>query len=157
MQYLIDGHNLIPFVPGLNLSDMDDEERLVSLLQVHARVSRSRIEVYFDKAPEGRQRTRKVGMITVHSIRPPAIADSAIIDRIRSLKKTANGWSVVSHDRAVQDACRRLGARIVDSPEFTRMLLESIGKEQQRTREQPELGEVDVEEWLRLFKAGKDT
>jgi hypothetical protein len=56
----------------------------------------------------------------------------------------------------VQDACRRLGAQIVDSPDFTGLLLESIGKEQQRTREQPGLGEEDIEEWLRLFKAGKD-
>ena len=47
---------------------MDDEERLVRILQIHARVSRSKLEVYFDKAPAGREGTRKVGMVTVHSI-----------------------------------------------------------------------------------------
>jgi hypothetical protein len=33
MPYIVDGHNLIPKVPGLNLQDMEDELQLVELLQ----------------------------------------------------------------------------------------------------------------------------
>ncbi len=154
MQYLIDGHNLIPFLPGISLADIDDEDRLVNLLQVHGRVSRSKIEVFFDKAPAGQPRTHRVGMITVHSIAAPSIADTAIIERVRSLKNP-RAWYVVSHDHQVQDACRRLGANIVDSPDFARSILESLRKDGQKTREQPPLETDEIDEWMKLFKTGK--
>jgi predicted RNA-binding protein with PIN domain len=154
MQYLIDGHNLIPFIPGMSLADFDDEDRLVSLLQLHGRVSRSRIEVFFDKAPIGQPRTRRVGMVTVHSIASPAIADTAIIERVKSIKNPRS-WNVVSHDRMVQDSCRRLGAIIVDSPDFARSILESQRKDGQKAREQPMLETGELDEWLKLFGAEK--
>ena len=50
MPYLIDGHNLIPKIPGLSLEMLDDEDRLIELLQEFARVRRQRIEVFFDQA-----------------------------------------------------------------------------------------------------------
>jgi predicted RNA-binding protein with PIN domain len=49
MQYLIDGHNLIPKVPGLSLSDPDDEEQLINKLSGWARISRQKIIVFFDR------------------------------------------------------------------------------------------------------------
>ena len=33
MSYLIDGHNLIPKIPGLTLRQMDDENELIEILQ----------------------------------------------------------------------------------------------------------------------------
>ena len=31
-RYVVDGHNLVPKVPGMSLSDPDDETKLISLL-----------------------------------------------------------------------------------------------------------------------------
>ena len=53
MPFIVDGHNLIPKVPGLNLQDMEDELQLVELLQEFCRINRKQVEVYFDNAPPG--------------------------------------------------------------------------------------------------------
>jgi predicted RNA-binding protein with PIN domain len=155
MQYLIDGHNLIPFIPGITLADMDDEESLVRILQIHARVSRSKLEVFFDKAPAGRAGTRKVGMITVHSITATSIADTAIIARVRSMKKGASSWTVVSSDNRVKTECKRMGAKVVESAEFSKMVQNSMKKEQEKEKEQPVVDPGDIEEWLDVFGSGK--
>ncbi len=157
MQYLVDGHNLIPYVPGISLADIDDEDQLIKLLQIHGRVTRSRIEVFFDKAPAGKPRIRKVGMVTVHSIPEPAIADTAIIRKVQSLGKATGGYSVVSHDREVQSTCRRLGARIVDSPDFAHSIQNSLRAESKRSKEQPEVDALEVDAWLKMFEEGNTT
>jgi hypothetical protein len=55
MNYIIDGHNLIAKIPGLDLSMLDDEQRLIELLNRYGQHSRGRIEVYqeiMDGAPK---------------------------------------------------------------------------------------------------------
>ncbi len=54
MLILIDGHNLIPKIPGMSLADLDDENQLIPLLQTYCRKRRNTVEVYFDRAPVGR-------------------------------------------------------------------------------------------------------
>ena len=53
MIILVDGHNLIPKLRGFNLKAMDDEMKLVDLLQFFSRVRRTKVEVFFDGAPPG--------------------------------------------------------------------------------------------------------
>ena len=53
MPYLIDGHNLIPRIPGLSLKDLDDETALIQILQRFAARQGSRVDVFFDRAPPG--------------------------------------------------------------------------------------------------------
>ena len=49
MHYLIDGHNLIATMPGIDLSDPDDEAQLVLRLRTWTAASRKRrVTVYFD-------------------------------------------------------------------------------------------------------------
>jgi predicted RNA-binding protein with PIN domain len=156
MQYLIDGHNLIPHIPGITLADLEDEESLVRILQIHARVSRSKLEVFFDRAPAGRAGIRKVGMVTVHSIPATSIADTAIIARVRSMKNGASSWTVVSSDNRVKTECRRLGAKVVESAEFSKMVQKSLNKEQLLEKEQPVVDPGDIDEWLEVF-GGSET
>ncbi|MBP1702274.1 MAG: hypothetical protein H6Q38_1381, partial [Chloroflexi bacterium] len=40
MPYIVDGHNLIPKIPGLSLRAIDDEMQLIELLQEFCRVQR---------------------------------------------------------------------------------------------------------------------
>ena len=58
MPYIIDGHNLIPRIPDLSLQDIDDEMQLVEMLQDFCRISRKKVEVYFDNAPPGQLRCK---------------------------------------------------------------------------------------------------
>ena len=64
MPYIIDGHNLIPKIPGINLGDIDDEVQLIKMLQDFCRLRRTRVEVYFDNAPPGEVQDKKHGQVS---------------------------------------------------------------------------------------------
>jgi len=63
MQFLIDGHNLIPKIPGLSLQEMDDEQQLIILLQEFCRLQRKQVEVFFDQAATTETRARSYGSV----------------------------------------------------------------------------------------------
>lgn len=151
--YLIDGHNLIPKVPGLGLEMLDDEPRLVELLQVFCQLRRRTIEVFFDRAPIGRAGKTRAGRVTVHAVRTGLIADDAIINRLRQLGKAARNCTVISSDRRVQVEARALQALVISSDEFAEQLLQARQEaEMKRKSSSQKLDEIEVDEWLRLFK-----
>ncbi len=157
MPYLIDGHNLIPKLPGVSLSDIDDEKRLIEILQEFARHKPGkRIEVYFDRRAPGARRTHTFGNIRAHFIAPPADADAAIISRLKKLGGAARTWTVVSSDRRVQAAAREAGARVLQAEEFTRQIraansaTRSSPLPSQKT--QANLSPEEIDEWEALFR-----
>jgi len=156
MPFLIDGHNLIPQVPGLSLEAMDDEIQLIQYLQGFCRQSGKNVEVYFDNAPAGQARTQRYGCVKVHFIRTGRTADEAIIARLRGLGRGAKNWQVVSSDRRVATEARSFQAQVIPSSEFARSLL-SVGRED---RSKPEvdadlsLDPDEIDEWLDLFGGG---
>jgi len=157
MAYLIDGHNLIPKVAGLNLGDMDDELGLISLLQTYCRVFRQQVEVYFDGAPVGQAGSRRVGQIPVHFVKLGQTADDAIANRLARLGRAARNWRVVSSDRRVQAEARARGAEVVTSEVFAAELRAA----QARAGEQPgstdrKLSSDEVDDWLDLFNRGNE-
>lgn len=123
MQYLIDGHNLVPHVPGLSLSALDDEQQLIELLQDYCRVGRNKVEVYFDNAPPGHSGRRAYGAVIAHYVRQGSSADAAIRSRLTRLGKSAANWGVVSSDHQVQAGARAARARVIPSPDFARMMM----------------------------------
>jgi uncharacterized protein len=154
MSYLIDGHNLIPKVAGLSLRQIDDETRLIDLLQVFCRVHRKKVEVFFDQAPAGRAGTRRFGMVTAHFVRQGIAADEVILDRLNRLQQAARNWIVVTSDRHIQVQARSMLAQVVSSEEFAIQLSESQQQITEKNKTQPEkLNEDEVEEWLRIFRA----
>ena len=155
MPYLIDGHNLIPFIKGMSLSNLDDEMELISRLQVFCREHRQKVEVFFDGAPAGQSGTRKVGVVTAHFVPRDKIADDAITLRLKALGRTAQNWTVVSSDRRVQGEARASQARVVDSAAFARLLSENIQSGSPEGRAERPVDPDEIEEWLRLFGQGK--
>ena len=89
MPYLIDGHNLVPHIPGINLSDLDDEIALIQILQKFANKSRSKVEVYFDHAQSTQARTQNHGLVKAVFVRQTSTADDAIKARLSQLGKGA--------------------------------------------------------------------
>ena len=85
MPYLIDGHNLIPKIPGLSLQDIDDELKLIQLLQDYTRITQTTLEVYFDHAPAGHDRTQRLGRVKVIFVSDKTIADEMIIRRVQGV------------------------------------------------------------------------
>jgi predicted RNA-binding protein with PIN domain len=153
MPYLIDGHNLIPKIPGIHLRDLDDEERLIQMLQEYCRIRRRQVEVYFDNAPVGQVAVRKYGAVKAYFVRQGRTADCAIQDRLLRLGKAAQNWTVVSSDRAVQASARSCHAAVVSSDEFAREItaVQENASLDLGQQDEPEIGPGELDDWLSLF------
>jgi predicted RNA-binding protein with PIN domain len=148
MPYLIDGHNLIGRFPGIELSDPEDERKMLEVLAVYARHSRRKAVVFFDRGmPGARPHLRAGRMITAHFVPSPRKADDAILDYLRECRD-ARRYTVVSSDSEVRDRARRAGAKVISSEEFAREVLASVRTGE---KEKPSEAPKDIEEWLRLF------
>ena len=155
MTYLIDGHNLIPYVPGLSLADLDDEQELIKLLSAFSQARRCQIEVYFDKGQAGRNRETTLSRMKVHFTLPPVKADDALITRLLGIGRAARNYTVVTSDREVQSRARQLGAALMSSHEFTGLLTNVISKKKTQNSIKKEK-ENDIDSWLELFSKGKE-
>ena len=158
MPYIIDGHNLIPKITGFSLEDLDDEQRLVEMLVDFCRLSRKRAEVYFYNAPPGQPRARNFGNLSARYIRAGTTADQAIQAKLTRLGRTARNWTVVSSDREIQAAARRVKAKVIPSEKFARIVQTTLDKGAQ---ESPDLKEAalnpeELEDWLNLFGQAGD-
>jgi len=152
MNYLIDGHNLIPKLPGLSLEAIDDELRLVELLQEYCRLSRNKVEVYFDKAPLGQAGTRRYGTVAAHFVPQGRTADDAIHLRLGKLGRGGRNWIVVSSDQRVQTDARALHAQSVSSEKFARKLLNVLGNSAETEKPaDAALSPQEVAAWFDIF------
>jgi hypothetical protein len=134
---------------------IDDEEQLIKLLQKFQRVKRTKVEVFFDKAPAGQARAKRYGNVTTHFVRQDLPADEAILQHLRRLGKDARNWSVVSSDRHVQTQAHALQAQVMSSEDFSMRLEEAIRQTSGPAGSDGKLGESEVEEWLRIFRSRK--
>jgi predicted RNA-binding protein with PIN domain len=152
MPYLIDGHNLIPKVPGLSLDRIDDEIELVNLLQEFCQRRRRTVEVYFDQAPPGQSGAKNFGLVIARFVRQEQTADQAIQARLTRLGKTARQWTVVSSDRMVQSYAQAVCAPVLSSEEFARQVMQTLkGGDSPAKRDEPPINDSDVDEWLEIF------
>jgi predicted RNA-binding protein with PIN domain len=158
MLYLIDGHNLVPKIPGLSLSDLDDEMKLVQLLQDYARIRRKQVEVFFDNSPPGQPLKRKIGAIIVKFSRPGSNADEEIRLRLSSLGNAARNCVVVSSDQRVKAYGREARARVISSDTFSQQLQSAFetSSPDEVSGEGEKLTASEIEEWLRIFGDNKD-
>jgi predicted RNA-binding protein with PIN domain len=156
MPYLIDGHNLIPKISGLKLTNIDDEMQLIELLQEFCRLSRKQVEVFFDNAPPGQSRVRTYGTVVARFVRSGGTADQAIQGKLKRLGRAARNWSVVSSDREVQEMAHAAHARVIPAEEFATQLLELLaGSEQDTERDEKTIAPEEIDEWLDLFGGHK--
>lgn len=156
MPYLIDGHNLIPKIPGMSLTNLDDEEQLIDLLQAFCRARRQKVEVFFDQAPPGRTGTRQVGLVKVHSVGRPASADDAIRLRLERIGREAPNWKVVSSDHRVQAEARSRRAEVISSEAFADALRAAVQEGGRRREDTSAVPPGEIDEWLRLFRKPRD-
>lgn len=153
MPYMIDGHNLIPKIPGFSLETIDDEMQLVELLQEFCRRQRKEAEVYFDNAPPGQKKARVFGPVTAHFVRQGMTADDAIRARLGRLSHDARNWTVVSSDHAVQASARAARAHYIPSEVFAGTLAQVIDKPPQDKGDllETSLDDEELDDWLKLF------
>lgn len=148
MPFLIDGHNLIPLIRGLSLSQLDDELALLELLADYFKGERKNAIVFFDKGAPGGEQNIKRGFVSAHFTRPPLNADKAIRNAVRELGKSAANYTVITSDMEVSESARRLGARVLSSAEFAQKLSTGGKRKKSGIHEPAE----DVDYWLKVFK-----
>lgn len=154
MIYIIDGHNLIPKLPGLSLETVDDELRLIERLQVFCRIQRATVQVFFDRAPAGFSGVRSFGAVRAHFVPQGTTADDAIARHLQRLGKNARGQGLVSSDRRVQAEGKSAGAQVISSESFAALVLAAEAKAVEITRtEEKNLSAREVEDWLDFFKS----
>jgi predicted RNA-binding protein with PIN domain len=151
MQYIIDGHNLIPNIRGLTLSDLDDEQALIDLLTPFLRAKKSRAMVFFDRAGTGLAGQRNFGLIKAVFVPAGQTADSAIANYIRQIKGASQNHTLVSSDRAVQASARSYHAMVLTSQEFSKLLQIYYEGEPQAAPAERELSPEKVKQWEDLF------
>ncbi len=153
MTFIIDGHNLVPKIAGLSLSEMDDEARLIQLLVAYCQKKKTRVIVFFDKAAPGRQGASRYGAVTAYFVSERQKADDAIHSYLLSQRNGASNLIVVSSDRQVQTDARSLKAKVLTSEEFARQLSESIVQKNRflQSTSNEVLSPEEVAEWEKLF------
>ena len=152
MPLIIDGHNLVPKIPGLSLQALDDETQLIELLSAYSRRSRRKVEVFFDNAQPGMLRARIYGNVTARFVRAGMPADQAIREKLTRLGKAARNWTVVSSDHQVQAAAGGARATVVSADAFAQELLQTLEASPPEPGGSDEkLSPEEVEEWLDLF------
>ena len=154
MPYIVDGHNLIPHV-GLSLADLDDEMALIERLRTFSRIKKKRVEVYFDGAPPGEDRTRKFGYVTAHFVRRGRTADDAIAARLRRMEKKAKNWTVVSSDREVIFYAKAARARTLTSDAFAKELIKAETEGFNNPDEEKKLSDAEVAQWMKIFSSSE--
>lgn len=152
MSYLIDGHNLIPKLPGFSLQAADDEQQLIEWLQIYCRQRRKKIEVFFDRAATGYAGARRYGPVTAHFVERSSSADAAIGKRLAQLGSAARNWTVVTSDHRVQVEARAVHAQVISSEVFASEVLLAVSSASRRAADSPGgLDADEIDEWLRLF------
>ena len=150
MPYIIDGHNLIPNIPGIELDDLDDEKELIELIQAFCVENNKKAELYFDRASTGHSRVRVHGRVTVRFVNQRETADIAISRHLKRLGAEAQNWVVVSSDNEVASYAKSARAKALSSSEFASRIL-SDGNGKSFEREEIKMDDDEIDEWMNLF------
>ena len=151
MQYIIDGHNLIPRIAGLSLSDPEDENKLIDMLTPFLRAKKSRAMVFFDHASTGQAGQRNFGLVKAFFVPQGQIADNAIADYLHQLGGSARNYTVVSSDRMVQAAVHAHHATSLQSQEFAAQLERFYEEAPPSDASEPTLSALEIAQWEELF------
>jgi len=151
MQYIIDGHNLIPHVRGLSLQDQEDEQALIDILTPFLRATSSRALVFFDKAAQGHEGKRNFGLVQAVFVPASQSADSAIENHIHKLGASARNQTLVSSDRRVQAAGRARYMTILSSSELAHKIQAQVESHGNQTRIEKQLTPDEIARWEELF------
>ncbi|MCA9914277.1 MAG: NYN domain-containing protein, partial [Anaerolineae bacterium] len=149
---LIDGHNLIAHLPGIDLADPHDEAKLVLLLRSFCARTRKKMVVIFDHGlPGGKSNFSTPSVEVIFATAQKTTADRIIMERIRDTRDV-KGWAVVSSDEEVLHAAVQAGMKGVRCHRFAQVLMLPPPEDNHPgIREHLILTEGEVQEWMEFF------
>ncbi len=156
MPLLIDGHNLIGQSRDLQLSDPNDEAKLIERLKRFALKADKHIVVIFDPNPHDNtpqlwSDTQEHGKVRARWAPHGKKAD----DVIRTLvgdERDRRGLLVITSDGAVASFVRACGVRVQSSSEFYKELQQKLGEKFDPDKKQDVSSKSEIDEWLQVFK-----
>lgn len=160
MEFLVDGHNLIPKIPGLSLNDPEDEMKLIDILVEYSRLSRRKIILFFDKRAVGHPFETKIGTIRVFHADARSTADETIIRYVQKYAAKRANFTVISSDRHIQVQVKGLGADALASEEFAKQVVGALRNPAKKRSAYPKarleapLSEAEISDWLDVFSSG---
>jgi uncharacterized protein len=157
-KYIIDGHNLIPKIPGLSLSDPDDEVKLIERVNHFCRLTRSYAELFFDHAAQGHAGIKAGGLVRVHFIHQGSDADTAIKIFIENQGAKAAQFIVVSSDQQLRSAAKLRGTPFLTSEEFSSKMQQVFARpEAEESLRNAPLSPSDLADWEDFFNSDHPT
>lgn len=156
MHYLIDGHNLIAKLPDINLSDPDDEIKLVLKLRQWTAVSAKRVvTVFFDGGiPGGHNVNLSNAQVKVIFVSEGKTVDSLLIARINRVKNPPE-FVLVTSDQAIIAAANQRQMKHERSDKFALRLSTDRAERSQShptsPADDPVISDAEVAQWLDLF------
>lgn len=161
MIYLIDGHNLIGKMENIELSDPDDEEKLIRRLQSwSSSVEKKQVMVVFDSGLFGGvvPHLSSYG-VQVQYARRGQKADDVLIRFLKDLRNP-QAYTLVTSDREIIAAAKRRRVGYITSEEFV-ILLQGVEAKRKVEKRKPKppvnpdqvaLSEQEVNAWLNEFE-----
>ncbi|HWP42538.1 MAG TPA: NYN domain-containing protein [Blastocatellia bacterium] len=150
MAYIIDGNNVMGQTPGWHRDRDAARMRLLELTAEFARLKEARVAVVFDGAPEsGLPDGSSFRGVRVYYAERGSDADTRI-ERLVESSKDRRGLTVVTSDRRLALAVRALGAAVMRSGEY-RKLVDSVLETRPRAEKGEGANDPSINEWLRYF------
>lgn len=147
--YLIDGHNLIAYTPGLSLSDPNDEAKLVERLKGYMARKKKRCTVIFDRGlPGGPSRDLSTHSVKVVFAHGGTSADAIILERIREARDPAS-LIIISADHEITSAAARRRITVIRPSDFAAAIDAVFVPDEEDPN--PHVSPDEVDKWLRLF------
>ena len=162
MHYLIDGHNLIGQLDGVELSDPDDELKLLKRLRRWTVADpRRQVTLFFDGGIfRGEAKHLSGALITVIFSSRKQTADALIIKALNQLKNPQE-FTLVTSDAEIRKVAQRRRVAMIPSDRFAadmqkeelaRLRTEApVAEKPKSAKEEPALSEAEVNEWLDAF------
>jgi len=152
MIYLIDGNNVMAQIPGWRRDMSGAKKSLLLALAALVAARKVKVKAVFDGTPDREFPEGCVyKSVRVHYARTGSDADT----RIREMVEQAGSKRdivVVSSDKPLTSRVKQMGAQVISSGNFRRMLQEAASLEPEKPGDQET---IEVNEWLKIFQKPK--
>lgn len=122
MTLLIDGHNLIGVMPGIDLADPDDEWQLLQRLRPYAAAKRQSLTVIFDSGIGPTPQWRLSGGGVTVRFAPPGVEADAVILRLLRASPQPGAVTVITNDQGLAGQVRAAGGQVRSATHFAAQL-----------------------------------
>lgn len=159
MPYLIDGNNLIGYLPSLEIKAPESQYELISRLIIFQKIKNTRVMVVFDGPPNPNLSEEDFKGMSFYVFYPDFDQNADdVIKKIISKETDLRRFFVVSSDKEIKFFAKSKGAQSLNCQEFNKQLKKAVKKykkimELEKNVELP--SPLEVKFWSKIFDRKK--